>query len=177
MEWFWIVLPVGIASAAIYAAVRQAEINRQRKESRLSACREALATSGFQINYCLLLADRETLFALSRATPGVATSLPDGRYEIIPIAMIKEGRVSNLVETTVKTHGGSTGYGFGNVFVGSSHSTTRVDSQVRESWLQLKVRDYDRPDRWFQFPNSSSAQRYLDRVALLLEEHPYNAEG
>jgi len=157
-----------------YNSRRQRTLEQERNAAVVMACCQHLRDSGFYPDYWTLLADQQTLFALSRSTPGVAAAIEDGQVEITPIRLIIAGQMHHLSETVVKSHGGSAGFGFGNVFVGSGGSATTVESVHKASWLQLKVRDYDTPERWFQFLSPEVGQLFLDRVNLLLEEHAHS---
>jgi len=136
-----------------------------------------LTEKGFVAEVIVPLQDRKTFFAISRETPGVAVCTRDGQTEIIALDLIIDATVSNVVETTWKSKGGMTGFEVGGVFLGSGGTNTTISDKVTQSWLCLRVRDFDRPERWFCFASPEEARTQMNRIELLLEPRGSASQG
>lgn len=144
---------------------REAQAVRERQ----SDADEKLIEHDFFPEWTTPLKDRKTFFSVNTRTPGVAVCNGEGVCEIIPLENIRDGYVSNMVETTIESRGGMTGLEISGAFFGRGGSNTTVTERITQSWICLRVRDFDTPERWFCFPSPEEARTQMNRIELLLE--------
>jgi hypothetical protein len=148
---------------------RYNERNEQAMRERQSDADEKLIEHDFFPEWTTPLKDRKTFFSVSTRTPGVAVCNSEGACEVIPVENIKDGYVSNMVETTIESRGGMTGLEVSGAFFGRGGSNTTVTDRITQSWICLRVRDFDTPERWFCFASPEEARTQMNRIELLLE--------